>query len=213
MGLFLSSVCGGAPLLLCQFLCSIRKPVSSPRPTYTRRCRAQGPSRLAVAPTLPRAPIIARPYLDGSEHDSTLGCGRDDVLEGSPLVAHGIALTCLYSEGLEDPNHDATMRIGSEAPKRRTHSVWRHQSHARVRDPATSNRQSATRRKRANRAEAVMYASAILPSVCGTEGDTLGYHAIAHEVPQGDQELARQSDDHLLARAAGVLSAGSIPLS
>ena len=49
------------------------EPVSSPRPTNPRHCRAQGLSRLAVAPTLPRAPIIARPYLDGSEHDGTLG--------------------------------------------------------------------------------------------------------------------------------------------
>jgi hypothetical protein len=28
---------------------------------------------LAVAPMLPRAPIIARPYLDGSEDDGTHG--------------------------------------------------------------------------------------------------------------------------------------------
>ena len=39
-----------------------------------------------------------------------------------------------------DPNHDACMRIGGEAPRRRTHSVERHQSHGETRDPATSNR-------------------------------------------------------------------------
>jgi hypothetical protein len=32
------------------------------------------------------------------------------------------------------------MRIGSEAPKRRTHSSSRHDSHESPRDPATSNR-------------------------------------------------------------------------
>src|SRR6202040_3028097 len=34
-----------------------------------------------------------------------------------------------------DPNHDAAMRIGSEAPKRRTHSFPRHNSHGTNRDP------------------------------------------------------------------------------
>jgi phage-related protein len=56
-----------------------------------------------------------------------------------------------------------------------------------------------------------MCASAILPSVCGTEGDALGHHAIADEVPQGDQEFACQSDDHLLARATGVLGSSFKP--
>src|SRR6516225_8603063 len=51
-----------------------------------------------------------------------------------------------------------------------------------------------------------------LPSVCRTKDDALGQHAIAHEVPQGDQQLARQGHDHLLARGAGVLSASFKPL-
>src|SRR5262245_11151584 len=34
-----------------------------------------------------------------------------------------------------------------------------------------------------------------------TQDDTLGHDAIADEVPQGDEQLARQGDDHLLARA------------
>jgi hypothetical protein len=58
-----------------------------------------------------------------------------------------------------------------------------------------------------------------LPSVCGTEGDALGHHAIADEVPQGDQELARQSNDHLLAqrgafsvRARNQLAQGALLL-
>jgi hypothetical protein len=52
-----------------------------------------------------------------------------------------------------------------------------------------------------------------LPSVCGTEGDALGHHAIADEVPQGDQELARQSNDHLLAQAGCILGARAKPVS
>src|SRR5262245_31751031 len=77
-------------------------------------------------------------------------------------------------------------------------------SHSYLRDPATSNRQSATRRKRANRTESVVSAKRCLLSMCGTKSDALGHHAIADEVPQGDQELAGQGDDHLLARTTGI---------
>src|SRR5262245_36666766 len=52
-----------------------------------------------------------------------------------------------------------------------------------------------------------------LPSVRGTEEDALGHYAIPDEVPQGDQKLARQGDDQLLARAASVCRAGFKPLS
>src|SRR5262245_63718898 len=41
----------------------------------------------------------------------------------------------VFGGSLADPNHDAVMRIGSEAPRRRTHSFGRHQSHADERDP------------------------------------------------------------------------------
>ena len=85
MGLFLSSLSAGAHLFSSSVSLFDLEPVSSPRPTSPRRCRAQGLSRLAVAPTLPRAPIIARPYLDGSEHDGTLGVVGMTTVEGSPL--------------------------------------------------------------------------------------------------------------------------------
>jgi hypothetical protein len=40
----------------------------------------------------------------------------------------------------KDRNHDAVIRIGSEAPKRRTHSSNRHESQGTCRESATSNR-------------------------------------------------------------------------
>src|SRR5260370_9905299 len=61
-----------ASFLLHRFLCSISQPVSSSRRALCSRRGAQEPSRLAVAPTFPHAPALARPYLDGSEHDGTL---------------------------------------------------------------------------------------------------------------------------------------------
>ena len=157
--------------------------------------------------------IIARPYLDGSEHDGTLGVVGMTLSRGARLVGARIAPHACIRRVSYDPNHDAVMRIGCEAPRRRTHSISRHQSHAAGRDPATSNCHRRPIAKRANRARSCHGASAILPSVCGTQGDALGHHAIADEVPQGDQELARQGHDHLLARAPGVLGASSVPSS
>ena len=48
--------------------------------------------------------------------------------------------------------------------------------------------------------------------MCGTEDDALRHDAISHEVPQGDEQLARQGHDHLLAQAVRVLGAHSKPL-
>jgi len=73
-------------------------------------------------------PGDARPHLDSSEHGSTLG-GRDDDVEGSSLVAHEQSCRNLVFGGPNDPNHDAVLRIGSEAPRRRAHSAQRHESH------------------------------------------------------------------------------------
>jgi hypothetical protein len=43
--------------------------------------------------------------------------------------------------------------------------------------------------------------------------DAIWHHALSHEPPQGDQKLARQGHDHGLASTAGVLGAGSKPLT
>src|SRR5207344_2233541 len=57
MGSFLSSGFRAA-IFLDRFLCSIWKPVSSPRPAILQSRRAQELSRLAVAPTFPHAPPL-----------------------------------------------------------------------------------------------------------------------------------------------------------
>ena len=51
--------------------------------------------------------------------------------------------TYLYSADPEDPDHDAVIRIGGEAPKRRVHSPLRPESHASARRAATSDRHRA----------------------------------------------------------------------
>jgi hypothetical protein len=78
---------GGASSFLRRFLCSIWKPVSSSRPALRSRRRAQELSRLAVAPTLQHS-ALSRPYLDGFEHDGTLGA-VGMTIRGEPAFGRG----------------------------------------------------------------------------------------------------------------------------
>jgi hypothetical protein len=89
------------------------------------RWRAQKLSRLAVAPTLRQALPLPGPHLDSFEHDGTLGA-IGMTIRGEPACGRDQSRHNLVSGGSKDPNHDAVMRIGSEAPKRRTHSPFRH---------------------------------------------------------------------------------------
>ena len=50
------------------------------------------------------------------------------AIRGEPAGGRDQSRHNLVSGRSEDPNHDAVMRIGSEAPKRRTHSSNRHES-------------------------------------------------------------------------------------
>lgn len=62
------------------------------------------------------------------------------AIRGEPACGRDQSRHNLVSGRSKDPNHDAVMRIGSEAPKRRTHSSSRHESQGACRDSATSNR-------------------------------------------------------------------------
>ena len=97
---------------------------------------------------------LARPHLDSFEHDGTLGA-IGMTIEGSPLSGAVQSRRNLVFGGSKDPNHDAVMRIGSEAPKRRTHSSIRHGSHGDTSGHRHLEPSSATRRKRTDRAETV----------------------------------------------------------
>jgi hypothetical protein len=75
-------------------------------------------------------------------------CQTDRESSGAMPRAPDHRATALYSVGSMTPNHDAVMRIGGEAPKRRTHSSLRHESQGTTSGSATSNRH-----KRTDRAE------------------------------------------------------------
>jgi hypothetical protein len=73
----------------------------------------------------PTSSAVARPHLDSFEHDSTFGA-IGMTIRGEPAFGRDQSRHNLVSGGSKDPNHDAVMRIGSEAPRRRTHSPFRH---------------------------------------------------------------------------------------
>src|SRR5215510_13146972 len=101
------------------------------------------------------------------------------------------------------------------SPRRRTHSFSRQWSHGgsaghRHLEPSSATPSQACAGQ-GGRNRQVLWTNSLL-SVCGTQDYALGHHAIAPEVPQGDEQLACQGDDHLLARAASVLGASFKPL-
>ena len=63
-----------------------------------------------------------------------------DVPRGARPLARIIAPQACIRWTRGDPDHDAAMRIGGEAPGRRAHSSMRHESHRKARVTATSDR-------------------------------------------------------------------------
>ena len=99
----------------------------APTRSIARPARA-GAVKVGRRPNLAAYSALARPYLDSFEHDRTLGA-VGMTIRGEPafLGADQIApRPCI--RWVQDPNHDALMRIGGEAPRRRTHSFSRHES-------------------------------------------------------------------------------------
>jgi len=68
---------------------------------------------------------------------------RDDDQRGARFRTRSIApQPCI--RWVQEPDHDAAMRIGSEAPRRRTHSPFRHESHGNTSGPRHLEPSSAT---------------------------------------------------------------------
>src|SRR5258708_12236724 len=133
------------------------------------------------------------------------------TIRGEPLSGAVQSRRNLVFGRSKDPNHDAVMRIGSEAPKRRTHSSIRHESQGTSRDSDTSNRYRRPVTSVRTRPK-LSGAFSVLRSLCRTKNDAVRDNALPHEPPQGDQQLARQGHDHGLSSTASVLGAGSKPL-
>src|SRR5215212_6276272 len=140
------------------------------------------------------------------------GWMRDD-LRGARDRAPSSRRNLVFGRSARDLDHDARMRIGSEAPWRRTHSHPRLKGHCWGRDTATSDRprQPALMGERAPKRNLLV--DARRGSGHRAQGDALRGLAGGHQTPQRDQELSREGDDHGFARAAaGVRRARPVPL-
>ena len=127
MGPFLSSGFRAGHIVLIGFFVRPGVPFLRPDPQYCKPTRA-GAVKVGRRPNLAAYSALARPYLDSFEDDGTLSA-VGMTIRGEPafLGADQIASRpCI--RWVQDPNHDALMRIGGEAPRRRTHSFSRHES-------------------------------------------------------------------------------------
>ena len=158
--------------------------------------------------SLSRRSALARPYLYSSEHGGTLDA-VGMTIRGEPACGRAYqSRHNLVFGGSKDPNHDAVMRIGSEAPKRRTHSSIRRVSQGACRDSATSN-VIGIPSQAYGQGRNYRDAFNVLRLLCRTHNDAVRDNT--HEPPQGDQKLACQGHDHGLSSTASVLGAGSKP--
>src|SRR5262249_35663019 len=137
------------------------------------------------------------------------------VIRGELASGRGTARHTLVFGGSDaDPDHDAVIRIGGEAPRRRAPSLRRPASHACLRPPPP----------RAVMGIALLTLSTERPiphgrllhhgaSRCPTQNHACRNLPSRHQPPKGDKQLAGQGDNHGLASAAaGIRRLSLIPL-
>jgi hypothetical protein len=107
------------------FFVRSESPVSSSRPGTSLALARAETVKVGRRTNLATSSGVARPHLDSFEHDGTLGA-IGMTIRGEPACGRDQSRHNLVSGGSKDPNHDAVMRIGSEAPKWWTHSPFRH---------------------------------------------------------------------------------------
>ena len=87
---------GGASFFLRHFFVRSESPFLRPDPDFTHATRKRGVRRRT---NLAACSALARPHLDGFEHDGTAGCGRDDDQRGARFRARFNRATTLYPVG------------------------------------------------------------------------------------------------------------------
>ena len=155
MGRFLSRGFASAAhlFLLHRFFVRSHSRVFVPtRPLLT--AARTGAVRVGRRTNLSACSALARPYLDGSDTTARLTRSGRRSEGGLPSGADHRAAT-LYSVGPGGPDHDAVMRIGGEAPRRRTHSRNRCQHHGLLRVTATSDRHRMPTKSRSSGSESL----------------------------------------------------------
>ncbi len=150
MGRLLSSA-ACSPLLLC-FLAERRRTAPTlwrttglgTRTGQGRKPRSGRASARALTRSIPSPPASGGLNLI-NHHQPTI--------RAEPCHGRGSSRHNLVFGGSNNPNHDAVMRIGSEAPKQRTHSPLRHESQGNTSGPRHLEPSSAGRHRRTDWAE------------------------------------------------------------
>src|ERR1700686_1024510 len=199
-------VCQAANLCPSSFFCSISKTVSSPPPPFAL---VDAQSRLAVAPTLRRAPPLSGHTLTASRATARLR-GRDNDQRGARYRARFNRATTLYPVG---PRTRTMMQSCASAAKLRSGGpilpvgmkakglVGVPPPRTVIGAPSQACGQGRNYRDAFN----------VLRLLCRTHNDAVRDNTLSHEPPQGDQKLACQGHDHGLSSTASVLGAGSKP--
>ena len=151
-----------------------------------------------------------RAFFEPPAFDATCLVIRGELAIGRATARH----TLVFGGSDADPNHDAVIRIGGEAPRRRAHSLRRRASHACLGSPpprtvmgiasstlSTGHPISLSR---------LLHHGA---SRGPTQNHALRNFPGRHQPPKGDKQLAGQGDNHGLAgAAAGICRLPLIPL-
>ena len=153
---------------------------------------------------------LARPHLDGFEHDGTAWFGRDDDQRGARFRARSNRAATLYSVG---PRTRTMMQSCASAAKLRSGGPIlpfgiKAKGHAGIPPPRTvigASSQADGRDRNCGGAFSVLHL------LRRSQNNTVWYYALPHKPPQGDQKLARQGHDHGLSSTASVLGASSKP--
>ena len=137
------------------------------------------------------------------------------VIRGELAIGRGTARHTLVFGGSDaDPDHDAVIRIGGEAPRRRAHSLRRRASHACLGSPPPRTvmgiASSTLSTRRPISLGRLLHHGA---SRCPTQNHAFRNFPGRHQPPKGDKQLAGQGDYHGLAgAAAGIRGLSLIPL-
>jgi hypothetical protein len=109
----------------------------------------------------------------------------------------------LYSVGpMPEPDHEAIIRFGGKAPKRRAHSNERFDDHVLARVTTTSDRDWSARRgfRRAYRNSVCCACYLTKRSGCLPQHDAIRNFAGGDHASEGDEQLAGECDDHQRTR-------------
>ncbi len=174
--------------------------------------------QVGFATVMPAHDVSTDCWKERHEIDDTAGRGGLNEPRGAHHWHAKLRVASLYSVGpILGPDHEAIIRFGGEAPRRRAHSNERFDDHVPARVTTTSDRDRPARQggiRRACRNSVFCTRYFAQQSGCWPQHDTVRNFTGGDHAPEGDQQLTGEGDDHLrLACAIRSLGPAAEPLS